>query len=408
MTALVRQACAPHVDAPRRLTAVFIRSRSARGDRTRGRRRVVRRCARCPQELVDQARSGIVTERDLVGAMVDQDTGVRGYTLTADETFLEPYVRGVETAAPTTDRLRSLLVGFPRLTESLEESVRLANVWRDEFAVPQIEQVRATGVAGSNDNARAAARGRGHAVQFNVLEDGSIRRAHPRRDLSDARPRQGAHKSWSWSSRGCGVPWPSRGGRCRSNDLRNTHRDQRRSQRAHGGGPVEIASSNRAMRRRITSGGRLGSAGRARQARTIARSNADLEQFAYVASHDLQEPLRKVTSFCQLLQRRYAGQLDERADQYIEFAVDGARRMQTLINDLLTFSRVGRNTDSFVPVDLGEIAARAVADLDDVVLADGLVDVSASRRSRAIPRCCSCCFGTSSATPSSSGETTRR
>lgn len=108
-----------------------------------------------------------------------------------------------------------------------------------------------------------------------------------------------------------------------------------------------------------------------KQKAELERSNADLEQFAYVASHDLREPLRMVASYTSLLAERYQGQLDERADKYIRYATEGAKRMQQLISDLLDFSRVGTHAKPLAPIDTAALLDKVTHSLRGVIADNG-------------------------------------
>jgi PAS domain S-box-containing protein len=104
-----------------------------------------------------------------------------------------------------------------------------------------------------------------------------------------------------------------------------------------------------------------------RYAEELQQSNLELQQFAYVASHDLQEPLRAISTFCEMLQRRYRGKLDADADQWLAFVVNGARRMQALVQDLLAYSRLESRGQPMVPVACGEIVQKAATNLQSAI-----------------------------------------
>ncbi|GIF65690.1 histidine kinase [Asanoa ishikariensis] len=325
--------------------------------------------------LLDKTGPLRTSAQGLQTALLNQETGVRGYAVSGDRNDLVPYTEGVAAEQRLVAVMRPLLDDEPDIARQLDRIEEQAAAWRSSVAEPVVS---APDVATARSFITDQARQRFDEMRASL--DELQRQMLELRDTVAGKARETGNTLVFLLVVAAAVIIVAGVALLVSlnrvvigpvTDLADQVRDVRAGdyqRKITGIGPPELsrlAADIDAMREQIAAD--LSEVGAAReriewvngqlqrQAEELIRSNRDLEQFAYVASHDLQEPLRKVASFCQLLQRRYAGQLDERADQYIAFAVDGAQRMQRLINDLLAFSRIGRATAGFTEIDLDRV-----------------------------------------------------
>ncbi len=340
--------------------------------------------ARTGNEVIYRLQPAQAASQRMLSDLVNQETGVRGYLLTGSDAALRPYLAFRAAQRVDTERARSLSGSYPEVQERIDRFDAAAAAWRRKVAEPAISSVR----AGLRQPGADAVSG-GRALVDRIRHRGAALTATVASRVAQTRSARSRDGVLVGGALGIGVLLIAIAG---FGLWRGLHRWvlgpvdalalQARSVAAGDvtaaitpSGPAELRDLGldiERMRAQIVAELARAeeiSADLAGKAADLQRSNGDLQQFAYVASHDLSEPLRKVANFCQLLERQYAPELDDRARQYIDFAVDGAKRMQALIGDLLALSRVGRSTDDFSPVDLDAVLDRALGTLSEQISA---------------------------------------
>ncbi|HEY2205217.1 MAG TPA: ATP-binding protein [Pseudonocardia sp.] len=357
------------------------------------------RLDRARTDVVDELDPALLLTEQLTVSLVNQESGVRGFLATGDTTFLDPYEEGRRREATTVAALQQLAAAAsrPELAAGLVPVLEAGNRWADEYAKPSIDAARAGSSRATPDP--KVGKALFDSLRAAIASDQAglqQARREARGELSSAATTLtviGVALALAvvllliglalWSRRTVTVPLIRLAGTVRS--VAEGRFDRTVEVEAGPREVVQLAGDIDHMRGRILTELDSMRALNQRldvQTTNLERSNRDLEQFAYAASHDLQEPLRKVTGFCELLASRYSDQLDERATTYIGFAVDGARRMSVLINGLLAFSRVGRSETPMEPHDLGVLLdhalsqlGRLIADTDATITHDPLPTV---------------------------------